>query len=248
MPFVTEALVDPDQSDTWMIVNPEQVVIEELEPEEILADALFLSPAMQCHAKDKLFEVPVILAHTKKTTAMIDTGASINMISTEFAKTLTLSRADTVAPDCSVRVANGAVVQPLSKIFVSVEIDGKGVNERTPFLVMKDLPYPVIIGLGFLKENSVSLVFGPERNRIVIGETVYESHAVFGSPLAEVAAFVAVEQRLKARSETNVRIRIPFAKEGAVHVGSGLPSLASEGLYAPRDCQCLFVRRDECRS
>lgn len=168
LPPVTEVVADVDQSE--VIYVTEEQVIEE--PEDILADALFLSPAFSCLVRDKLFEVPVVLG-SMATSAMVDTGASVNMVSEAFAKTLQISRVDSVTPDCNVRVANGAVVRPLTKIFISVKVNNKVVGPHTPFLVMPNLPYPVIIGLMFLKENSVSLIFGPESNRLVIRDKSY---------------------------------------------------------------------------
>ena len=117
-------------------------------------------------------------------------------------------------------------------MIVAVHVNGELIDEDATFLVMPKLPYPVIIGLGFLKENSASLVFGPDSNRLVLGDHVFESHFAVGSQFSEVPAFVAARTRINGRHESVIRIKVPGAKDGSVYVVSGLPSLSSRGLRA----------------
>jgi hypothetical protein len=199
-------------------------------PEDILSDSV-LFPSFQCYVSQHLFEVPVTIGGIK-TMALLDSGASVNMVNEEVGDVLKASGCESQAAGCGVRVANGSVVRPKSKVYADLAVDGRPVDDRAAFLIMPDLPYSVVIGLKFLKDHHTSLVFGPESNRLVIGEQVYESHIATGSADSEITALVAVKQRINARSEAVVRVKVPGAKNGRVYVISGLESLTCSGLCA----------------
>jgi transposase InsO family protein len=224
----------------------QEVIEEEVDPEEnFLFDSAFLSHVYQSYVSQQLFEVPVSLAG-KAAKAMIDTGANVNLVNEDVADALTCCERDTNI-SCTIRLANGSCVKPLARIYAPLTIHGRLIDPRTPFLVMQNLPFDVIIGLKFLQDNYATLVFGPECNRLVIGEQVYDCLSAAKDLSPEVPAFAATQQRLRARSEAIIRVRVPGVKTGSVYVLSGLPSLAADGLHAGATMSkardgCLLLR------
>jgi transposase InsO family protein/predicted aspartyl protease len=244
---VTEAMAELDNSDNGLHDKMTEVRDETLVGEEIegLADSMLLNSAFRSHVSHRLFEVAVTVCG-QPVHAMLDTGATGNLLSERVAATMPDCETDKNI-NCTIRLANGSIVIPSAKVYASLAIDGTVVDEKAPFLVLKDLPFDAIIGIRFLKDNYATLVFGPEQNRLVIGERVYNSLMAAEQKYPEVPAFVASEQKLKGRNETVVRVHVPGVKDGSVYVLSGLPSLAADGLHAGMTMStakngCLLLR------
>jgi hypothetical protein len=223
-------MAEKDNSDKG---NGKDVRVDTLIGEEIegLADVMLLTAnsAFRNHVSQRLFEVAVTICG-KPVHAMLDTGATGNLLSEAAAAVMPDCMMDK-DPDCLIRLANGEAVRPSAKLFAPLAIDGQIVDLKASFLVLKNLPFDAIIGIRFLKENFATMVFGPERNRLVIRDRVYHSLTAAEEKVLKLPAFVATNQKLKGRKETNVRVIAPGAESGSLYVLSGLPSLAADGLH-----------------
>jgi predicted CoA-binding protein len=247
---VTETIAELDNSDkgNGKDIRQETLVGEEIEG---LADSMLLNSAFRNHVSHRLFEVAVTICG-QPVHAMLDTGATGNLLSEGAAASMPDCETDKNV-NCTIRLANGSIVIPSAKVYAPLAIDGTVVDEKAPFLVLKDLPFDAIIGIRFLKENYATLVFGPEQNRLVIGERVYNSLMAAEQKHPVVPAFVASEQKLKGRNEAVVRVHVPGVKDDSVYVLSGLPSLAADGLHARMTMStakngCLLLRVENTRN
>jgi predicted aspartyl protease len=237
-------MADLDKSDKGYgkDVRDETWIGEEIEG---LADSLLLNSAFGSHVSQRLFQVAVTIGG-QPLHAMLDTGATGNLLSQTVADAMPDCTKDENV-DCTIRLANGSIVRPSAKLFTSLAIDGQMVDQKAAFLVMRDLPFDAIIGIRFLKENFATLVFGPEQNRLVIRDRVYNSLIATEQMEQKVPVFVASNQKLKRQQEANVPVQVPRAENGSLFVLSGLPSLAADGLHAGTSLStakdgCLLLR------
>jgi hypothetical protein len=90
------------------------------------------------------------------TTALLDTGASVNVVSKSFLNEVRGVNFETMPTNpTDIRVANGESIKTLGEVQLSIEMGGHRFD--TTFLVLQKLTLPVIIGMQFFKEHKVTL-------------------------------------------------------------------------------------------
>ena len=114
-----------------------------------------------------LIKVPVKV-NGVESSAIVDTGAIPNIISTKAMRELNL-QIDSHEPSCSLRVANGNTVIPAGTVKFKIEI-GKGTYD-IECCVLESFPYDILLGMEFLM--SVETIIYTGRKELWIGDAKF---------------------------------------------------------------------------
>ena len=99
------------------------------------------------------------------TTALIDTGATVNIIKTDLLNQIQgVNTAVREMTDASIRVANGETIRIKGEVNLPVKIGGQCFS--TTFHILDTVTLPLIIGLEFLKANNVNINFAKHQLEI----------------------------------------------------------------------------------
>lgn len=156
----------------------------------------------------QLLEVPVN-ANGENSKIVIDTGSSVNIISSEFAKKLSVATKPSTA-GILIKGISGSMLSPVGEADVTLQFGASRISQK--FLVLPDCPYKLLGGLPFCRAAHLLLDFA--NTRLQIGTEVFELHVESSTPVHNDVLTTRCRDNVRIEPRTEVVIEVAVSRDG----------------------------------
>lgn len=155
--------------------------------------------------ENQLLTVPVS-ANGVSTRLIIDTGSSVNIISADFAKKLSLGSKQNPT-GIFIKGISGNLFSPIGETAITLEFASTRIAQK--FLIVKDSPYELLGGLPFCRTAHLLIDF--LKKTLQIEADVFELQVESGAPVHNdvLTARCKDHVRIEPRTEMVIEVKIP---------------------------------------
>lgn len=155
--------------------------------------------------ENQLLTVPVS-ANGVSTRLIIDTGSSVNIISSDFAKKLSLSSKQNPG-ETFIKGISGNIFSPIGQTGITLEFASTRIVQK--FLIVKDSPYELLGGLPFCRAAHLLIDF--LKKTLQIEADVFELQVESSAPVHNdvLTARCKDHVRIEPRTEMVIEVKVP---------------------------------------